>query len=160
MNRFASLFVNNKYVQGASEIRDLLAGLHACANNNFGVPLVLVVKGSEVRVTNVLDKFATDVKVTLQKDGSIPEQTLKAVSSTENVAFKLDLPSLAPGFYSLAFKITPQAKSERFSSQSNVVRPYKVNGELRSATVKLFATKGADGSEATKADTSRLVHVF
>jgi len=166
MNRFASLFVTGKHVQTVSDTFALLEGLTLSSDNAVHVPLVTRVVKSDpltVRVTNVLDQYATNVNVKLNQafeasdSGNVvaKDSKLVATSSDKPVEYKLkDKLTSDPGFYTLQLTVDPTGGDERFKS-AKIERSVKVFADLKLKEFEIAASESPKGTDIKESDNQR-----
>jgi len=147
MKLFAQFFLEHKYANTMDVIYFVLSSLHLCADNAIHIPLIVSVVPpataalfpTQIKVTNVLDRFANKVKVTLKRATAAASESqilledveLPSVmpSTPNNTLFQLPSKSLSGwrgGYYNLQFVVDSQGDDDRFKSDEKIIKRIKV----------------------------------
>jgi len=115
-----------------------------------------------VRVTNVLDQFATAVSVKLDKavdasDASnvVLRDTKLTASGDKAVEYTFKKLTSDPGFYTLTFTYESSNSDERFKSSGKVERVVKVVADVKVTSFEIAASDSPKGTDIKESDTHK-----
>jgi len=170
-----NIFLDNKHVSRLSDAYYLLSSLNFLSNNNINVPLYLTVVSpsssssspTQVRVTNIIDKFATKAKVVLRRasrsdDSSVIENMELIPSTSNNVLYEFPKEkgnwATTPGFYTLKLSVDPITQDERFKAPDRITVRVRVAAEAKLDKFEIFVSDSAKGSGVQESDIQRATY--
>ncbi|XP_046854712.1 dolichyl-diphosphooligosaccharide--protein glycosyltransferase subunit 2-like [Xenia sp. Carnegie-2017] len=138
--KFTSYLLSRKYVQSSRDAFYILSSLTMLADNQFQVPLITLLyndgpisddnKLLKVKITDVLDKAITDMKVTAE---SIVDKNDGDLLSNKDFIKEKDFYQIVimshnptPGFYKLALSLKPNKQDKRLIGLSPSELTFKV----------------------------------
>jgi len=179
--QLAEFFVQNKYPTTVSDAYNLLWGLNLLSTNKLHVPLVVTLltksvpvtaKAAEgnvkVRVTNVLNQFATKARVVLTKANAANDAKVNLYTNQEltadtadNTVYSINILTAKPeaGRYTLDFKVTPVTTGKAaFLAVDSVVKSVAVTTTAVPTQFEIAVSDSSDEEEVAASTKSKLEH--